>query len=97
MGANALVTKDVAPYEIVGGNPAKLIKKRFPDEVCSRLLELEWYLYQFPYFSSVDVSQDIDFQIDQLESAITSGNAPKIPEAQLFIKHLEEFTGGPLS
>ena len=33
ISANATVVKDVKPYEIVGGNPAKLIKKRFTDEV----------------------------------------------------------------
>ncbi len=96
IGAGALVTKDVAPYEIVGGNPAKLIRKRFPDEVCARLLEMEWYLYQFPHFSNVDVEQDIDIQLDQLERIIAAGDAPKIPKAEPFLKHLEEFSGKPL-
>jgi len=40
---NSVVTKDVPPYAIVGGNPAKVIKQRFSDEVISQLLELRWW------------------------------------------------------
>ena len=43
IAANATVTKDVGPYEIVGGNPAKLIRKRFDDLIIEKLLELEWW------------------------------------------------------
>lgn len=43
IGTNALVTKDVEPYSIVGGNPAKLIRKRFDEESIQFLLELKWW------------------------------------------------------
>ena len=43
IAAKAVVTKDVAPYTIVAGNPAKLIRKRFDDEVIQTLLELQWW------------------------------------------------------
>ena len=43
IGTNALVTKDVAPYTIVGGNPAQLIRKRFDDETIEFLLKLAWW------------------------------------------------------
>jgi virginiamycin A acetyltransferase len=43
IASRAVVTKDVEPYSIVGGMPAKLIKKRFPDDVIDRLLELKWW------------------------------------------------------
>ena len=43
IGTNALVTKDVEPYTIVGGNPAKPIKKRFSDEEIAFLLKLKWW------------------------------------------------------
>lgn len=43
IGAFSLVTKDVAPYAIVGGNPAREIKKRFDDEKIEKLLELKWW------------------------------------------------------
>ncbi len=43
IATKAVVTKDIEPYTIVGGNPAKLIKKRFSDETISKLLELKWW------------------------------------------------------
>lgn len=39
----ALVAKDVEPYTIVGGNPAKALKKRFSEEKIAKLLELKWW------------------------------------------------------
>ena len=43
IGTRAVVTKDVEPYSIVGGVPAKEIRKRFAPEVITRLLELQWW------------------------------------------------------
>jgi virginiamycin A acetyltransferase len=43
IGTNALVTKDVEPYSIVGGNPAKLIRKRFDEKKIEFLLQLAWW------------------------------------------------------
>ena len=43
IATRSTVTKDVEPYSIVGGNPAKLIRKRFSDEVIEGLLRLKWW------------------------------------------------------
>jgi phosphonate metabolism protein (transferase hexapeptide repeat family) len=43
VAAGAVVTKDVAPYAIVAGNPARLIGARFPDETAQRLQRLAWW------------------------------------------------------
>ena len=43
VGTRALVTKHVEPYAIVGGNPAKLIRKRFDEAKIAMLLEMEWW------------------------------------------------------
>ena len=43
LAAGTLVTKDVPPYHVVGGNPARKIKARFPDEMIDTLLDLRWW------------------------------------------------------
>ena len=43
IATKSVVTKDVAPYTIVGGNPAKEIRKRFSEEKIEKLLEIKWW------------------------------------------------------
>jgi virginiamycin A acetyltransferase len=43
IGAGAVVTRDVAAYTVVGGNPARRIRPRFPPEDVARLLALAWW------------------------------------------------------
>ncbi|UPA23488.1 type B chloramphenicol O-acetyltransferase [Shinella oryzae] len=45
IGTRALVTKDVEPYAIVGGNPAKVIRKRFTEREIALLLEMRWWAW----------------------------------------------------
>ncbi|MBN8696776.1 MAG: CatB-related O-acetyltransferase [Bacteroidetes bacterium] len=47
IGAGSLVTKDIGPYEIWGGNPAKLIRKRFDEETIKALLDIKWWDWEY--------------------------------------------------
>lgn len=43
IAAKSVVTKEVSPYTIIGGNPAKMIRQRFDDETIQALLEIAWW------------------------------------------------------
>ena len=43
VAARAVVTRDVAPYAIVAGSPARPVRKRFPPEIVEVLLETAWW------------------------------------------------------
>lgn len=43
IAANSTVSKDVPPYHIAGGNPLRILKKRFDDELIEYLLKLQWW------------------------------------------------------
>lgn len=46
IAAGSVVTRSVAPYTIVGGNPARVIRSRFDAPLASRLLASEWWMYE---------------------------------------------------
>lgn len=63
VASGAIVTKDIAPYTIVAGNPAKPIRTRFPDDVVQRLLALgiyDWPKEKFDALRSYITAVDID-------------------------------------
>ncbi|HTR29830.1 MAG TPA: hypothetical protein VMH27_11205 [Puia sp.] len=43
IGSGAVVTKDVGPYQVAVGVPARVIKQRFPDNVIEKLLDIRWW------------------------------------------------------
>jgi len=64
---SAVVTKDVPPYAVVAGNPAKLVKMRFDDNTISKLLESQWWDLEesnlkklLPYLLSTDINAFIE-------------------------------------
>lgn len=70
IAAHAIVTKDVPPYAIVAGCPAKIINFRFPPECIQRLLQLKWWRYDFGQFSTIRGDEPIDDFITKVEQLI---------------------------
>ena len=68
IGAHAVVTHDVEPYSIVAGCPAKEIRKRFPETVINRLLDIAWWDWSdnmlLQYADCFDNPQKLINQID---------------------------------
>jgi len=57
VAAHAVVTRDVPPYAIVTGTPAKVMRLRFSDAIVERLLKLEWWNYDLaPHKQALDFS-----------------------------------------
>lgn len=63
IAGGAIVTKDVEPYTIVGGVPAKFIKHRFPMEIISELMQIKWWKYnmgEFNFPPDIPIEEFID-------------------------------------
>jgi acetyltransferase-like isoleucine patch superfamily enzyme len=65
VGANSVVTKDVPPYAVVAGNPAKLIRFRFVDDIITKLMDLNWWDMEVTSFADVPMD-DVSLFINQL-------------------------------
>lgn len=65
IATNATVVNDVTPYTIVGGNPARLIKKRFEEDQITQLLELKWWDWPIERITA-NVNQLTSFDFDKL-------------------------------
>lgn len=93
VAAGAVVTKDVPPYAIVGGVPAKVIRYRFPPEVIRRIEATEWWLYDLPQmegFSEIDW-RDVPRTTQAIEDAIRAGKVKKFDAEPLTQEALEPF------
>lgn len=80
VGSGSVVTRDVAPYEIVAGNPARPIRPRFPGPIVERLLLTEWWRYRLGDLAISDFS-DIERSLAEIEESIARGSiSPYTPE-----------------
>lgn len=71
IGAGSVVTKDVAPFSVVGGVPAKLIKMRFSDEIIERIQTLAWWQYDILHLALQ--WEDLENTLQELEALKTNG------------------------
>ncbi len=72
VAAMSVVTKDVPPYTIVGGNPARIIRKRFSDDIIERMLRVRWWRYNIYDFMACDFSNP-EKALDEIERRVANG------------------------
>jgi acetyltransferase-like isoleucine patch superfamily enzyme len=80
VAAHAVVTRDVPPYAVVGGNPARVLRYRFEKEMVDALLEVRWWQYRFTDLKHVSPS-DPAAVIEVIQSGRTASGAPLEPYA----------------
>lgn len=72
VGAGAVVTKNVEPYTIVGGVPAKVIRRRFSDKVIEKLEVIKWWDYGPNIMIGIDMN-DPEEAVKHLEERVENG------------------------
>ena len=92
IAAGSIVTKEVEPYSIVAGVPAKLIRKRFDDSTIERLMKLKWWNYDLSGFSKdipFDIPKDaIKFIEGKIESSEINPASPSFIQVENIRKHV---------
>lgn len=92
LAAKAMVTKDVPPYAIVGGNPAKILRYRFTPEQIENLLELQWWDYNLKNLIQGKADINIDDFIDTLQCKRSEGTLLEYSPEVLTTQKILEFT-----
>jgi virginiamycin A acetyltransferase len=69
VAAKSVVVKDVPPYAIVGGNPASLLRQRFPDEIIDALLEIAWWNWDIEKITR-NLEKIVGADIDALKNCV---------------------------
>lgn len=77
VGTNALVTRDVLPYQIVGGNPAKPIRFRFDTTAIENLLASEWWRRDLGELRKLDY-KNVPHFLEQLTTVSKPASYPQI-------------------
>lgn len=78
IASGSVVSKDVAPYTLVAGNPARPKKLRFSEAICERLLASEWWNYAFTEFAKMPTTDPERF-IDHFDAAKAAGTIEPHP------------------
>jgi acetyltransferase-like isoleucine patch superfamily enzyme len=83
IATHSVVMRDVPPYAMVAGNPATVIRQRFPDETIEALLDLAWWQYRFTDFNGLTLSDPDRFIAEVRERQLQEYRPEPIPFAEM--------------
>jgi len=92
IAAGAVVVKDVPPFAIVGGIPAKVIRYRFSNDIIERITAVKWWKYTPDSMHGVSFDEPLR-AIDQIIDRIDKKSVAEIPTTTLRIGHLGAIIG----
>lgn len=95
IAAGAIITRDVEPYSVMAGVPAKPIKSRFSENLVARFLASQWWRYGPEVLQPLTI-QDPELFLDQLEALPDEARIEFAPEATLTSTEIVEAAGGLL-
>ncbi|WP_081979712.1 CatB-related O-acetyltransferase [Pseudooceanicola atlanticus] len=90
IATGSVVTKNVPPYAVVGGVPAKVIKYRFDKQIVDELLDIKWWNYDFLDFD-LSANDRIEVFIEKIKHQIENGRLSHWLPGPITSKHLLEF------
>jgi acetyltransferase-like isoleucine patch superfamily enzyme len=83
IAAHSVVMRDVPPYMMVAGNPATVIRQRFPDQTIEALLDLAWWRYRFTDFNGLTLSDPDRFIAEVSERNLEEYRPKPVPFAEM--------------
>ncbi|APX61844.1 CatB-related O-acetyltransferase [Acinetobacter schindleri] len=88
IASHSVVTKDVPPYSVVGGIPAKIIKMRFPDPIIEKFMKFEWWKFHKNDLINTTLNEPELF-LEQIEEKISNKKIEIYSPKILYIKDFE--------
>ncbi len=85
VAAGAVVTKDIPPFAIVGGIPAKVLRYRFDDNVIEKINSIKWWEYDMKHLSNLNF-QEPEIAVEQFLERV-SGGIVKMPDIKHRLEH----------
>lgn len=93
VATGSIVTKDVPPYAVVGGAPAKILYYRFRQPIIDELLKLNWWDYCYWTFDGVRAGDGIEYFIDRIQVLKAKNLLKKIDELPVITaKDIQKYT-----